>query len=143
MVWEEPGRPGHHPDVSLRSSGHGGPSREHQHGPLTCDQLRGGRPGRPVPEAAEPSTAGGWARCLQSGDPPYCSEPPAGLQTRKIWAPEPAAWVYQRGPTSRQKGVSGSSSLLGLGSDSRVSPTPTPKKNLWIPRLIPEHLFFF
>lgn len=61
----------------------------------------------------------------------------------EIWAPEPAAWVYRRGPTSRQEGVSGSGSLLRLGSDSRVSPTPTPIKNLWIPRLIPEHLFFF
>lgn len=56
---KNPGRPSHHSDVSLRSSGHGGLNREHQHGPLTCDQLCGAEgPGRPVLGATKPSMGG-------------------------------------------------------------------------------------
>ena len=90
---------GHHPDVSLRSSGHGGHSREHQHGPLTRDQVRGGgRPGCPVPGAAEPHTAGGGHDAFGVETQPTAQSLLRVSKPTETWAPEPAAWVYPCGP---------------------------------------------
>ena len=117
---KNPGRPGHHPDVSLRSSGHGGLSREQPHDPLIRDPLCGAEgPGRPAPGATEPRVGGQVPtpcirrlelsprkqvlgasrdqRQTQRGrDLSHCPEAPTASRAAGIQAPEPQGRARQQ-----------------------------------------------
>ena len=83
-----------------------------------CGYWEPGSSTQPRASCDQRQICGGWAQCLQSGDPPSCSEPPAGLQTHRNVGTR-TSWCGQGnspkpGPTRTQKGVIGSSSPLRL-----------------------------